>query len=104
MRDYGVVPTDFWVNPKHYSLSINARLIAVYLMSCPRKMMWKKAILPELFICIDLFLEKELVRSALQELIDSKHLKAELKRGLLFIDPTMFREGTNHSFLVNRFD
>jgi len=92
MQDYGVIRTDFWLNPKYYALSISARCIAVYLMSCPHKIMWKTHSLPEKFICSDLSLDKQIVRCAIQELIDARHLRAELKNGLLFIDPLMFRK------------
>ncbi len=89
MRDYGTVHTQFWIHPVYSKLSITAKLIAVYLLTCPHTNMLGCFRLPEEYIAVDLLLDKSNVHSALEELIKVNFLSIDFQHGWILI----------HSFL-----
>jgi len=89
MRDYGTVHTQFWIHPIYSKLSITAKLIAVYLLTCPHTNMLGCFRLPEEYISVDLLLDKPNVHKALEELIKVNFLSMDFQQGWILI----------HSFL-----
>lgn len=89
MRDYGTVHTQFWIHPVYSKISISAKLIAVYLLTCPHTNMLGCFRLPEEYIAVDLLLDKSTVHSALGELIKVNFMSIDFQHGWILI----------HSFL-----
>jgi hypothetical protein len=89
MRDYGTVHTQFWIHPVYSRLSVSAKLIAVYLLTCPHTNMLGCFRLPEEYIAVDLLLDKSSVHKALEELTKVNFLSVDFQHGWILI----------HSFL-----
>ena len=89
MRDYGTVHTQFWIHPVYSKLSITAKLIAVYLLTCPHTNMLGCFRLPEEYIAVDLLLDKANVHRAIEELINVNFMSMDFHHGWMLI----------HSFL-----
>ena len=85
MREYGIVQTDFWINPRYSALSGNAKLIAVYLLSSPHTTMLGCFRLPADYIAVDLCLDKSVIHAALQELITINFLSVDFKNHWVLI-------------------
>ena len=54
MRFFGKIETGFWRNPKVNRLSDHAKLLAVYLLSCPHGNAIGCFVLPRGYIAVDL--------------------------------------------------
>ena len=88
MREYGVVPTIFWSDPAYFSLSPDARLIAVYLLTCSHTNMLGCFRLPEEYIAADLKgLDKKRIKESFQELISADLISVDFTFGWILIHP-----------------
>ena len=81
MREYKMLKTDFWINPKYASFSLKAHLIAAYLMSCPHADQQEGFRSAEEYIAAALSFDKKTIRRAIQELIESDLLSSNFKPG-----------------------
>ncbi len=77
MRIYGSVPVIFWDNPDIQNLSDQAKLLAVYLLTCSHSNMIGCYRLPTGYIVEDLHWDQAQVNKLFQELIATKFLIRE---------------------------
>ena len=87
MREYGIVQTDFWINPQYAGLSSCAKLIAIYLLSSPHTTMLGCFRLPVDYIAVDLNLGKTVIQDSLHELIHLHFLSVDFKNHWIVIHP-----------------
>ncbi len=71
MRKYGKIETAFWHNPKVRGLSESARLLYLYMISCPHGNSLGCFVLPDGYISADLEWDQEQVSKHVSELVSS---------------------------------
>ncbi len=94
MHEYVSLQTEFWINPKYLSLSLNAHLIGGYLMSCPHGENTKGHRTAEEYMADTLSLDRRAIRRAIQELMEKDFLSADFKLGWKLIN--FFKPELNH--------
>jgi len=82
---YCRIKTKFWTDEKIRSLSDDAKLLALYLLSSPHTNMIGCYILPKLYACDDLGWELERFEKAFQELLRNGFVKYDEKTRLLLL-------------------
>src|SRR5687768_16947104 len=85
MREYGLVYSRFWVNPDIQSLSVDGKLLALYLLTCSHANMLGCFRLPIGYIAEDLQWGFERVKKGFKELIRIRFLSRDEETGWLVI-------------------
>lgn len=75
MRQFGILPTEFWRDPKIRSLEPRTRLVAVYLYAGPHTNAIGCFRLPLSYIEEDLAIQRRFVQKAVKELVDISFLR-----------------------------
>ncbi len=87
MRLYGSIHTSLWFDANFNQLSDQARLLMVYLLSCPHGNLLGCFRLPPGFVCEDLKWELEKVTTTFQELIETHFVKFDIRTNWILILP-----------------
>lgn len=95
MRDYGKIRATFWTDEKTAGLSVPAKLLACYLLSCPHGNAIGCFRLPVGYICEDLHWDSESAHEALSELSAIRFLYRS-EDGWIFI-----RKFLHHNVIEN---
>lgn len=85
MREYGVIQTAYWTDDKIASLSMPAKLLGAYLLTCPHSNAVGCFRLPMGYISEDLRWDPDTVRDALAELASIKFICRDAASGWTFI-------------------
>lgn len=85
MRDYGVIHTAYWTDEKISALSVPAKLLGAYLLTCPHSNAIGCFRLPLGYISEDLRWDAKTVRDALAELAGINFICREDASGWTFI-------------------
>lgn len=89
---FGIVPRDYWTDPKFRRLSSSSKLVLMYLMTCP------EGNSPQLFqvlpddIAVRTGLDVAEVESCMQILAENKYLQYDPETPLVWLESAMRRE------------
>ncbi|KKL69509.1 hypothetical protein LCGC14_2114190, partial [marine sediment metagenome] len=85
MRKYGKIETAFWHNPKVRGLSESARLLYLYMISCPHGNSLGCFVLPDGYISADLEWDQRQVSKHVNELVSGRLIERSETSSLIRI-------------------
>ena len=90
MRDYGKVHTSFWTSETIRSMSEDARILAMYLLTCPHNTIAGVFRLPDGYICDDMQWPIERVLKAFAETVENERTAAVSANARVLVIVFMF--------------